>query len=198
MGLLPTAPALQAPSYTKENQADRMRELAPMVVLTCAPEKERGTSLDGSGSGTSVPGHNSQAGSESESVLEADSSLELDVDAASLEAVPLDSRRKSAAIRSGRTIAPALSRFAVAKLHHESAMGRSASFERTVLSKRRPIAQGSEYCASGSTGTNTGIPRRFRGGSAPFLLRLGGHSQIGDTASGRTATSGKGRASSTV
>ena len=36
MGLLPTAPALQAPSYTKENQADRMRELAPMVVLTCA------------------------------------------------------------------------------------------------------------------------------------------------------------------
>ena len=198
MGLLPTAPALQAPSYTKENQADRMRELAPMVVLTCAPKNERGTSLDGSGSGTSVPGHNSQAGSESESVLEADSSLELDVDAASLEAVPLDSRRKSAAIRSGRTIAPALSRFAVAKLHHESAMGRSASFERTVLSKRRPIAQGSEYCVSGSIGTDAGIPRRFRGGSAPFLLRLGGHNQIGDTASGRTATSGKGRASSTV
>ena len=197
MGLLPTAPALQAPSYTKENQADMMRELAPMVVLTCAPKKERGTSLDGSGS-SSTSGHNSQAGSESESVLEADSSLELDVDAASLEAVPLDSRRKSAAIRSGRTIAPALSRFAVAKLHHESAMGRNASFERTVLSKRRPIAQGSEYCASGSTGTDTGIPRKFRGGSTPFLLRLGGHNQIGDTASGRTATSGKGRASSTV
>jgi hypothetical protein len=194
MGPLPTASASPAPSYTKENQAGRMRELAPTVVLTCAQGLGGNVPPEGLGG---VP-HSSQAESESGSEVEEDSSLEPDVDAASLASVTQVSRLKSAAIRSGRTNAPALSRFAVARLHHESAIGRSASLERIVLSKRRPNAQGSEYCASGSTGTDSGMPRRFRAGSTPFFLRFGGHNQTGDLASGRTATSGKGRASSTV
>jgi len=106
--------------------------------------------------------------------------------------------RAHAAARRGRIIAPARRRLPTERWHHASASGRRASLDRMVQSKSRPTASGNEYCSSGSTGTTSGMPRRSRSGTTPLRLRLGGQSQTGCSASGRTATAGNGSASRSV
>jgi hypothetical protein len=154
-------PASPASPLQPENQVKKIREGSSASCVR----------LPAVGEGASPHSHARRHGSGSE--LGTDEPADVAALSCAGALSPTSTSRATAAARRGRTTAPAWSKLPLESRHHASASGRSTSLDKTVRSKSRPTASGSEYCASGITDTTSGMPCRSRSGTIPLrLVRL--------------------------